>query len=85
MVTDAERQFASSAKIRLKRRKVMASHIDPVCGHSVDDEDAAGQAEQDGVIYYFDSEECMVKFNLRPEQYTGKMRGTQKQWPRVNV
>jgi len=53
----------------------MASHIDPVCGHPVNDEDAAGAAEQDGVTYYFDSEDCMSKFNLDPEQYAGKSRG----------
>lgn len=56
----------------LERRKAMASHIDPVCGHPVDDKDAAGSAEQGGVTYYFDSEECMSKFNLRPEQYAGE-------------
>jgi len=55
----------------------MASHIDPVCGHPVDDKDAAGSAEQDGVTYYFDSEECMIKFNLHPEQYAGKTPGAQ--------
>jgi len=57
----------------------MASHIDPVCGHSVDDDDAAGQAEQNGVTYYFDSEECLIKFNLHPEQYAGKTPRAQKQ------
>ena len=51
----------------------MASHIDPVCGHSVEDEDAAGSSEQNGVTYYFDSEECMSKFNQRPEQYAEKV------------
>ena len=57
----------------------MATHIDPVCGHPVDDKDAAGSAEQNGVTYYFDSEECMSKFNLHPEQYSGKSPGAQRQ------
>lgn len=50
----------------------MASHIDPVCGHAVEEKDAAGSAEKDAVTYYFDSEECMTKFNLNPGKYANK-------------
>ena len=50
----------------------MANHIDPVCDMRVDEKDAAGLAERDGVTYYFDREECMTKFNLHPEKYTEK-------------
>lgn len=48
------------------------SHIDPVCGMRVDKKDAAGEYEHDGVMYYFDSDECMKQFFERPEQYTDK-------------
>jgi len=50
----------------------MTNHIDPVCGMPVEEKDAAGISEHDGVTYYFDSEECMSKFNQHPEQYPGK-------------
>ena len=50
----------------------MANHIDPVCGMQVEEKDAAGLSEHDGVTYYFDSEECMSKFNQHPEQYADK-------------
>ena len=48
------------------------SHIDPVCGMQVEKKDAAGEYEHDGVMYYFDSEECMKLFYQDPEQYVGK-------------
>ena len=50
----------------------MANHIDPVCGMQVEEKDAAGLSEHDGATYYFDSEECMSKFNEHPEQYPDK-------------
>lgn len=48
------------------------SHIDPVCGMRVDRTDAAGEYEHEGVMYYFDTDECMSKFYKSPEQYAGK-------------
>lgn len=50
----------------------MANHIDPVCEMQVEEKDAAGLSEHQGMTYYFDSEECMTKFNLNPEQYANK-------------
>lgn len=50
----------------------MTTHIDPVCEMQVEEKDAAGMAEHKGVTYYFDSEECMSKFNEHPEKYAGK-------------
>lgn len=41
----------------------MAEHIDPVCGMSVEEKDAAGLAEYKGTTYYFESEDCITKFN----------------------
>lgn len=48
------------------------SHIDPVCGMRVEKTDAAGMYEHKGVMYYFDSEECMKLFYQDPERYAHK-------------
>ena len=51
----------------------MATHTDPVCGmRGLEEKNAAGMSEHDGVTYYFDSEECMSKFNQQPERYAAK-------------
>ncbi|MBA2702236.1 MAG: YHS domain-containing protein [Blastocatellia bacterium] len=50
----------------------MAEHIDPVCGMSVEEKDAAGLAEYEGTTYYFESEDCISRFNLHPEKYANK-------------
>lgn len=48
------------------------NHIDPVCGMRVEKTDAAGEYEHEGVMYYFDTEECMKLFYQDTEQYVGK-------------
>ncbi|MFZ1700933.1 MAG: YHS domain-containing protein [Pyrinomonadaceae bacterium] len=48
------------------------SHIDPVCGMRVEKTNAAGEYEHEGLMYYFDSEECMKLFYQHPDQYTHK-------------
>ena len=53
----------------------MANHIDPVCRMQVKEKDAAGLSDHKGTSYYFDSEECMTKFNQRPEKYANKSEG----------
>ena len=50
------------------------SHIDPVCGMRVEKKDAAGEYEHEGVMYYFDSDECMTQFYEHPEKYLGKAK-----------
>lgn len=50
----------------------MANHVDLVWDMQAEEKDAAGLSEHDGVTYYFDSEECLNKFNQHPEQYAGK-------------
>jgi Cu+-exporting ATPase len=42
--------------------------IDPVCGKSVD-ESTGLNATYRGREYYFDSEECLNRFELDPAQY----------------
>lgn len=44
--------------------------FDPVCEMKVDkDDDKTIQAEYDGKIYYFCSEECIKKFEASPDNY----------------
>lgn len=50
----------------------MTEHKDPVCEMLIEEKDAAGIAEHNGITYYFDSDECMSLFNLDPEKYAGK-------------
>ena len=50
----------------------MTEHKDPVCEMQVEEKNAAGMAEHNGINYYFDSEECMTLFNQEPEKYAGK-------------
>lgn len=45
---------------------------DPVCGMAVDSATAAGHAEYRGQTYYFCGAACKAKFDLKPEQYSGK-------------
>ena len=43
--------------------------IDPVCGMSVDKNNAAANAQYQGNTYYFCSTDCKTKFQQNPEQY----------------
>src|SRR5262245_51650602 len=43
--------------------------LDPVCGMSVDPENARGSAEHKGTKYFFCSPHCVERFNAEPEKY----------------
>lgn len=45
---------------------------DPVCGMSVEKDEAAAKSEYQGNTYYFCSKICKEKFDKDPEAYTGK-------------
>jgi P-type Cu+ transporter len=47
----------------------MANQIDPVCGMSVDSENASWTAEHSGETYYFCGKGCMLEFRDDPEKY----------------
>jgi P-type Cu+ transporter len=47
----------------------MATAIDPVCGMSVDTDNAQFTAEHEGTTYYFCSRGCMLDFQDEPERY----------------
>ena len=51
---------------------------DVVCGMDVEAASAAGKSEHKGQTYYFCGSKCKEKFDLTPEQYSGKAAGTQK-------
>ena len=47
----------------------MQSVIDPVCGMSVDPENAAAQSKFEGRDYYFCSVACKTQFDANPGNY----------------
>ncbi len=49
-----------------------AAVIDPVCGMTVDPENAAGSSRVGGKVYYFCSIACKKKFNADPSAYIGE-------------
>lgn len=51
---------------------------DPVCGMDVETNNAAGQTNHAGQIYYFCSSICKAKFDKDPAHYLGKPAGMSK-------
>jgi Cu+-exporting ATPase len=47
----------------------MSTHIDPVCGMTVDPAKAAGSFEYQGTTYYFCGKNCLHKFSENPESF----------------
>ncbi|MFZ1700939.1 MAG: YHS domain-containing protein [Pyrinomonadaceae bacterium] len=47
----------------------MTTHKDPVCGMQIDEEDAAGQSDTNGQIFYFCSLHCKDKFDANPQDF----------------
>src|SRR4051794_34313318 len=44
-------------------------HIDPVCGMTVDPQDAAGTSDYKGTRYYFCHPSCLERFQANPEEF----------------
>ncbi|MGI8811217.1 MAG: YHS domain-containing protein [Pyrinomonadaceae bacterium] len=44
-------------------------HTDPVCGMEIEEQNAAGQSEYKGRIYYFCSTGCKERFDADPSQF----------------
>ncbi len=42
---------------------------DPVCGMEIEQQDAVGSAEHQGVKYYFCSDDCKEEFEADPAGY----------------
>jgi P-type Cu+ transporter len=47
----------------------MTTHIDPVCGMQVNEQNAAGWSAHQGKTFYFCSESCKKQFDQDPESY----------------
>ena len=47
----------------------MMTHIDPVCGVQVTQQNAAGRSAHQGKTFYFCSEDCEKQFDQDPEPY----------------
>jgi YHS domain-containing protein len=47
----------------------MMTHIDPVCGMQVNQQNAAGRSAHQGKNFYFCSEDCKKQFDQDPEPY----------------
>ena len=48
--------------------------VDPVCGRSVDESQAAWKVEYSGEVYYFCSPECKKDFQEHPGMFIGQRR-----------
>jgi Cu+-exporting ATPase len=46
---------------------------DPVCGMSINPNEALAQTNYRGQTYYFCSQECKEKFEKQPEKYTAQV------------
>lgn len=54
----------------------MAQVTDPVCGMTIDADQAAAHTEYRGDTVYFCSEACANRFSQAPERYAGAARGS---------
>jgi Cu+-exporting ATPase len=45
------------------------THVDPVCGMAIDEADAVGAHQHDGVTYYFCNPGCLERFKKDPQQF----------------
>lgn len=52
------------------------THIDPICGMTVDPAKAAGSFEYQGKTYYFCNPHCLHRFREDPEKYLHKSEST---------
>jgi YHS domain-containing protein len=48
--------------------------VDPVCGRTVDQNEAAARTEYAGQTYYFCSKECQQDFESEPAIFIGERR-----------
>jgi Cu+-exporting ATPase len=45
------------------------THVDPVCGMTIEEEDAVGTHQHDGATYYFCNPSCLERFKADPKQF----------------
>ena len=54
----------------------MAFVTDTVCKTQVDDADASGQSDYEGLTYYFCDQDCKDKFDADPQDYMTEPEGS---------
>jgi Cu+-exporting ATPase len=62
------------APVRDMMRIVPTTHVDPVCGMEIEEEDSVGTVEHAGVTYYFCADSCLERFRAYPEEFLGAPR-----------
>ncbi|MEP7304267.1 MAG: heavy metal translocating P-type ATPase [Acidobacteriota bacterium] len=45
------------------------THLDPVCGMTIEEEDSVGTVRHDGVTYYFCNPSCLERFSADPNSF----------------
>ena len=45
------------------------THVDPVCGMTIEEADAVGTYQRDGVTYYFCNPSCLERFKTDPQPF----------------
>lgn len=55
----------------------MAQVVDPVCGMTIDSQQASATAEYQGQTYYFCSSGCKKAFEKDPQRYAEQQQGGQ--------
>ena len=45
------------------------SHVDPVCGMTIEEEESVGTVDHDGVRYYFCAQDCLDRFTQNPSEF----------------
>lgn len=45
------------------------THLDPVCGMTIDEVDAVGTHQHDGVTYFFCNPGCLERFQKNPQEF----------------
>src|ERR1700686_2515512 len=54
---------------RRRDRSRAMTHTDPVCGMTIEEEDAVGSHEPAGVTYYFCNPSCLERFKDDPQEF----------------
>jgi Cu+-exporting ATPase len=60
---------SSSATPSASERRFMATQLDPVCGMSIEEKDAAGTTQFGGRTYYFCHPSCKTAFDQNPQKF----------------
>ncbi|MEZ5347112.1 MAG: YHS domain-containing protein [Pyrinomonadaceae bacterium] len=63
------RQQTAPIQIGRDKPQTPKAEIDPVCGMTVDPENAAGSFEFENNLYYFCAQNCLTKFRQNPNLY----------------